>query len=182
MSPEIQDYLNQRTLTPELLKWAGSRIYDDRIEYVCYDEYGNDLGVIERRFTGTARFVVSLNTSDALYLVHRTLPHIFVQNEAVIVEGPADALALYQAGIQNVVALGGASNFGKRKLRLLRRYCDNLWFIFDKDSAGLKFFKSVKERQDFAVKTSITFTPREKDPAAFLANGGTIQEFRKLAL
>lgn len=182
MLQEIQNYLDLRFLTTDLVLWSGSRITEDSIQYVCFDEYGNELGVIERRFKSSPRFVLDLHSSDALFLLNKSLPYIYRANEAVIVEGPADALALHRSGLKNVVAFGGASNFGKRKLRLLRRYCDNLWFIFDKDEAGLRFFMNVRDKQKLIVKTSVSFTPREKDPAAFLAKGGSITEFRKYDL
>ncbi len=178
----LDKYLHERAITRRDLDEVGSTYSESGISYVVFDEYGREVGSIDRRFSQEPRFVLNFRSSESIFLFNSALPSIFASGEAVIVEGPADALALRRAGMENTVAFGGASNFGKRKLRTLRRYCDSFWFIFDRDDAGLKFFKNVRDRQKLVTDVWVTFTPEWKDPAEFLAKGGNIEDFRKLPL
>jgi len=176
----LTKYLAKRALEESDLYEAGSYYKNGVVYYISYDIRGVYLGHIERRLEGKPRFVNYLNTSENMFLIHMSLPYIYEANEAIIVEGPADALAMWKSGVRNVVAFGGASSFGKTKLRTLKRFCEAFWFIFDRDAAGLVFYNSVKERQKLAVTTYASFIPSgSKDAAEYIHNGGDIKDLRK---
>jgi len=53
----------------------------------------------------------------------------------IVVEGYMDAIALYNAGFENVVASMGTS-LTIDQARLIKRFCDNVFICFDGDAAG----------------------------------------------
>ena len=58
-------------------------------------------------------------------------------SDIIVVEGYMDALALYQAGFENVVASMGTA-LTKEQARLLKRYTDRVLISYDGDFAGQK--------------------------------------------
>lgn len=69
------------------------------------------------------------------YGLQETAKHIRTEDAAIIVEGYTDFLALYQAGITNVVATLGTALTADHA-RLLKRYTKNIYILFDGDEAG----------------------------------------------
>lgn len=69
------------------------------------------------------------------YGLHESAKHIRVEDAAIVVEGYTDFLALFQAGITNVVATLGTA-LTHDHARLLKRYTKNVIVLFDGDSAG----------------------------------------------
>lgn len=181
--PTFDEYFAERAFTREDLEFCGGDLVDDSIFFNIFDYAGNPQGFVERRLNSSPRYVNGMTSSDSLYPIHVTYPYIERANEAVIVEGPSDALALYANGIKNVVSFQGASNFGKRKLRLLRRHCENLWFIFDRDDAGVIFMNHVRGKMRIAFKVQGCFIPDgNKDPAEYIAAGKSIHDLVRLNL
>lgn len=69
------------------------------------------------------------------YGLYETAKHLRAADEAIVVEGYMDFLALFQAGITNVVAtLGTALTIDHAKL--LSRFTKNIVVLFDGDRAG----------------------------------------------
>jgi DNA primase len=54
---------------------------------------------------------------------------------AVVVEGEIDAIASWQAGVKNVVAIKGSA-LTEKQVDTLRRYCETVVLALDADSAG----------------------------------------------
>jgi hypothetical protein len=57
--------------------------------------------------------------------------------ELIVCEGELNAIALWEMGYRNAVALNG-SNLTSRQARLIRTYADRVIFFFDFDKAGLE--------------------------------------------
>jgi DNA primase len=76
------------------------------------------------------------NKSKVLYGLHETGKFIRAQDEAIVVEGYMDAIALYAAGIKNVVAILGTA-FTADHAKLLKRYTLNVKMLLDGDEAGI---------------------------------------------
>ena len=70
-----------------------------------------------------------------LYGLHETAKHILTEDQVIVVEGYMDLLALYAAGIKNVVANLGTA-FTQDHAKLLKRYTKNVVVLFDGDQAG----------------------------------------------
>ena len=99
-------------------------------------------------------------------------------DKVYIVEGYADALMLYQAGITNVCALMG-TNLTLRKLGLISRYCSKICLCLDKDEneAGQKATDDIVATlyrfnmcDDLSI---IDGMPLGTDPDEFIVQYGT---------
>ncbi|MGI6561165.1 MAG: DNA primase [Clostridia bacterium] len=101
------------------------------------------------------------------------------QNDMVIVEGYMDAISLYQAGIDNVVASLGTALTARQAL-LLKRYTDNVIICYDADLAGqtatLKGMDTLAEK---GCNVKVITIPEGKDPDDFIKKEGA-GAFRKL--
>jgi DNA primase len=90
----------------------------------------------------------------------------------LVVEGYFDAMRLMGAGIESVVAPMGTA-LTEDQAKLIRRYTDRVFLLYDSDKAGLKAtFRSGDEllRQGAAVQ--VVTLPEGEDPDSFVrANG-----------
>ena len=107
-----------------------------------------------------------------LFLLNKARQQIFTENKVYVVEGYMDAIAAFQSGLKNVVALMGTA-FTSRKIGLIARYCDNICLSLDVDEneAGQKATKkSICVINEFNLfKTiSVVDMPMKSDPANFL--------------
>jgi DNA primase len=75
--------------------------------------------------------------SRLLYGLERARRSIQEKQEAVIVEGYLDVLAVHQAGFTNVVSAMGTA-LSEHHLHLLKRYCRRIVLALDADAAGEK--------------------------------------------
>jgi DNA primase len=98
---------------------------------------------------------------------------------ALMVEGYADLISLFQSGIQNVVASSGTA-LTEDQLQLLGRFTKKLVLVYDADSAGsdatLRGVDLALE-QDFDVR--IVRLPQGEDPDTFVRKFGA-KEFRTM--
>jgi DNA primase len=87
---------------------------------------------------------------------------------AVLVEGYIDLISLYQAGIKNVVAPLGTS-FTQDQARLLSRYAEKIYLLFDSDRAGESaVFRSADLLFDAEMEMMIVVLPSGEDPDSFV--------------
>ena len=70
-----------------------------------------------------------------LYGLFHSKDSIRQEDNALMVEGYADLISLYQAGIKNVVASSGTA-LTEEQLVLIGRYSKNLTLVYDADTAG----------------------------------------------
>ena len=92
---------------------------------------------------------------------------------AILVEGYMDLLALYQFGIDNVVASLGTA-FTPEQAKLLARFARNVVVNYDGDSAGVKAAQRAIENllaKDFDIK--ILVLPDGNDPDDYIRANGT---------
>lgn len=104
------------------------------------------------------------NKSAALYGLDTARRAIAQEDCVLVVEGYFDALALYAAGIHNVVATCGTS-LTKGHLSLLKRYTRRVILVYDGDKAG----QNASERSlplflDEGLWPSFIGLPQGKDP------------------
>ena len=72
-----------------------------------------------------------------LFGLHKTKRALIEANCAIVCEGQLDLIALFEAGLNNVVAPQGTA-FTPDQARLLKRYVDEVVLCFDADEAGQK--------------------------------------------
>ena len=90
----------------------------------------------------------------------------------LVVEGYFDVLRLIEAGIESVVAPMGTA-LTEEQAKLIRRYTDRVFLLYDSDKAGLKAtFRSGDEllRQGTAVQ--VVTLPDGEDPDSFVRAHG----------
>ncbi|MGH2568688.1 MAG: DNA primase, partial [Bacteroidota bacterium] len=75
------------------------------------------------------------NKSRVLFGLFQAKDAIRAENNALMVEGYADLISLYQAGFQNVVASSGTA-LTEEQVQLIGRYTKDLTLVYDADSAG----------------------------------------------
>lgn len=107
--------------------------------------------------------------SQLLYAFFQAKDFIKKSQTVVVVEGYMDALASWQNGLKNVVAVNGTA-LTKRQLTLLKPYVKDLILSFDMDGAGQE-----AARRGFELTQDFEFTVK----ALTLAEGKDIADFAK---
>jgi len=94
------------------------------------------------------------------------------ENEAVVVEGYFDLIALYQSGIANVVASSG-TGFTPEQASLLARFCEKVVLMYDPDSAGVKAaFRACGIIYNAGLEPRLIRLPKGLDPDSFVREKG----------
>ena len=94
------------------------------------------------------------------------------QGSAIIVEGYFDHLALYRAGHTNVVATCGTA-LTPPHLKLLRRYAEKVYMLFDGDEAGRKAtVRSMELFLEEGFPARVVEVPSGDDPDTFIRREG----------
>lgn len=110
--------------------------------------------------------------SKVLYGLHAAKETIRKQGLAILVEGYMDVLALHQAGLDNTVASCGTS-LTREQAKILRRYTEDVLFVYDGDDAGLK---SMLSGIDILVASGLTpwiaSLPESEDPDSLIRKNG----------
>jgi DNA primase len=107
-----------------------------------------------------------------LYGLNRAGQSIRKLDQALIVEGYMDLIALHQAGVENSVASSGTA-FTDGQCRLLRRYSSNFVMVFDGDEAGKKAAARATEVASAQeLRPAVVMLPAGKDPDDVIKAGG----------
>ena len=120
------------------------------------------------------------NKSRVLFGLSHAREAIRQDDSVFMVEGYADLISLFQAGIRNVVASSGTA-LTEDQLRLIGRYTRNLTLMYDADSAGSNAMIrgiDLALAQDFDIR--IVELPEGEDPDSFVQTHGGAA-FRELA-
>lgn len=73
--------------------------------------------------------------SDLLFNLAKAKRQIRKSGQLILIEGQIDAITLFQAGLENVVATQGTA-FTEEMARLIRRYASQVTICYDGDEAG----------------------------------------------
>jgi len=107
--------------------------------------------------------------SAVMFGLDMALPAIRTENSVIIVEGYFDHLALYRAGIRNVVATCGTA-LTTTHAGLIKRHAARVYTLFDSDAAGLKAtFRSMELFLEQRMPAYVITLPSGDDPDSFLA-------------
>jgi DNA primase len=107
--------------------------------------------------------------SSVLFGLDMALPAIRTENAVIIVEGYFDHLALFKAGIRNVVATCGTALTGTHA-GLLKRHADRVYTLFDSDKAGKNAtIRSMELFMEQRIPAYVITLPAGDDPDSFLA-------------
>ncbi len=162
---------------------SGNGYYDqfrDRLMIPILDSQGRAIGFGSRTLTNEEpKYLNSpetplFNKGKTLFALDQAKAAIQKCDQALVVEGYFDAIALHGAGFkQTVAALGTA--FSQEQLRLILRYCQSkqVIFNFDADKAGVKATqRAIGEIEPLVnsgqVQLRILNLPEGKDADEFL--------------
>lgn len=107
--------------------------------------------------------------SSVLFGLDMALPAIRAKNSIIIVEGYFDHLALFRAGIRNVVATCGTALTATHAAQI-KRHADQVHMLFDGDNAGKK--ASIRSMELFLeqhMPAYVITLPPGDDPDSFLS-------------
>jgi DNA primase len=112
------------------------------------------------------------NKSRVLYGLFHSKDSIRQEDDALMVEGYADLISLYQAGIKNVVASSGTA-LTEEQLTLIGRYSKNLTLVYDADTAGSSAtVRGIDLALEHALNVRIVELPEGDDPDSFVQKYG----------
>jgi DNA primase len=115
--------------------------------------------------------------SAVLFGLDMALPAIRTENSIIIVEGYFDHLALYRAGIRNVVATCGTA-LTTTHTGLIKRHAAKVYTLFDSDAAGHKAtIRSMELFMEQRLPSYVITLPAGDDPDSFLAKN-PLEAFR----
>lgn len=163
----------KRGYKPELLEKAGLVVHRDnqyfdrfrgRIIFPLHDHYGNTLGFAGRVLEDKGDLAKYINTPDTLvykkgqvlYGLDVTKQDIKNAGFAVLVEGEIDAIASWQAGVRNVVAIKGSA-LTEDQVRLILRFCPKVVLALDSDFAGDQAARrgiEIAQKQGLEIKVA----------------------------
>ncbi|NNE14987.1 MAG: DNA primase [Saprospiraceae bacterium] len=115
------------------------------------------------------------NKSKVLYALHLAKTAIRKKDNCYIVEGYTDVISLFQNGVENVVASSGTA-LTSGQVRLVKRYTDNITFLYDGDAAGVKAAlrgMDIVLENDMNVK--LVLLPDNEDPDSYMRKVGTTE-------
>ncbi|MCC2625643.1 MAG: dnaG [Burkholderiales bacterium] len=135
---------------------------------------GRIIGAGEPKYLNSPETVL-FNKSNELYGLYESQRQIRDTNFVIVVEGYMDVIALFQFGIDNVVATMGTAAT-EEHIKKLFRICDDIYYCFDGDNAGQKAAWRALERSVGLVTDTkavhFLFLPKEHDPDSFIRKYG----------
>jgi len=110
--------------------------------------------------------------SRTLYGLYQAKEGMRGSSEVVVVEGYFDLLALWRAGVHNVVATCGTALTGDHA-RLLKRYAKRVLLLFDQDAAGRQAtFKAMEGLLPEGLAVATVTLDAGEDPDSYLIKQG----------
>lgn len=191
-------HAKRKHVEPEILEKAGLVIprkkndghYDrfrGRVMFPILSHVGKVLGFGGRILDGEAdqpKYINSpetrvYNKSRVLYGLYQGRHAIRRREEAILVEGYTDVIALHQAGVDHVVASSGTSLTGEH-VSLLGRYAQRILLLFDADEAGLQAAtRAITTVLEGGLAPYAIALPGGEDPDSFVRDRGA-EAFREL--
>jgi DNA primase len=190
----IREILKNRGLTPEASKefglgYSSGGFFGGRITIPIYNHRDQLVG-----FTGRATKEDQLakykNSADGILFNKKTLlfneqkayAHAIEAGSIIFVEGHLDVVAMWQAGIKNVVAAQGTSAPDPLVLQRLSRNIRNLILCFDGDTGGSKavgHFLQVAGPMALRgeVNINVVSLPEGKDPDDVIRSGDNLYNY-----
>ncbi len=175
-------YLEKTGLT----KVDGGRRSDrfrGRVMFPILSHTGRVLGFGGRTLQREAKIAKYLNSPESeIYHKSKTLYGLFQaknelsrEDECFLVEGYTDVISLHQAGVKNVVASSGTS-LTTDQINLVKRYTQNLTFLFDGDAAGIKAsLRGIDMVLQEGMNVRVVLFPDGEDPDSYAKKNSGIE-------
>ena len=152
--------------------------FRDRLIFPIYDVSsrvvgfgGRLLGPGEPKYLNSAESPV-FNKGKLLYALNWAKQAARRDERMLVVEGYFDAVRLIGAGVESVVAPMGTA-LTEDQAKLIRRYTDRVYLLYDSDLAGLKAtFRSGDELLSQGAAVQVVTLPDGEDPDSFVRAHG----------
>jgi DNA primase len=184
----LAKHLQRKGISPEqaeklglLRKKDGGGYYDtfrNRLLFTISDLHGRTIGFGGRVMDDSLpKYINSPESaiyrkSEVLFGLDLAKKGMREKGNAIIVEGYFDHLALYTAGFTNVVATCGTALTAPH-LKLLRRYAERVYMLFDGDDAGRKAtLRSMELFLEEGFPARVIEVPPGDDPDTFIRREG----------
>jgi DNA primase len=119
------------------------------------------------------------NKSRVLYGLFQAKEAIRSKEQAILVEGYADLISVFQAGVENVVASSGTA-LTEDQIQLIGRYAKTIVLVYDADSAGSQAaLRGVDLVIEGGLDVKVASLPAGDDPDSFVRKHGG-KEFQNL--
>lgn len=188
---QLREYLNEKGYDDRTLEDAGIVATSNRGEYYerfrgriifpVFSPTGKIVGfggrILPHSGKDLAKYINSPDTevyhkSHILYGLYQAKDAIRRKKFALLVEGYADVISVFQAGFENVVAASGTS-LTTDQLNLLRRYTTNVVLLFDADQAGRNAaMRGIELAIQAGFDVNIVVLPPGEDPDSFVRTKG----------
>lgn len=110
--------------------------------------------------------------SNILYGLYHGKSAIRDLDRCLLVEGYMDVIALYQAGIKNVVASSGTA-LTPEQIKLIKRFSKNVLLIYDSDRAGVNAaLRGVDLLLEQEMAVRVLLLPEGEDPDSYVKEHG----------
>ncbi|UFS72463.1 DNA primase [Geomonas sp. RF6] len=162
-------------------KSDGGKYYDtfrNRLLFTIADLHGRPIGFGGRVMDDSLpKYINSpespiYHKSEVLFGLDLAKKGVRETGSVIIVEGYFDHLALYRAGYTNVVATCGTA-LTTPHLKVLRRYAEKVYTLFDGDEAGRKAtFRSMELFLEDGMPAKVVQVPDGDDPDDFVKERG----------
>ena len=172
-----------------LIKAENNSVYDrfrGRIMFPIFTENGKVIAFGGRKIfedDPTGKYINSpetkiYNKSRILYGLNFSKEFIRASETVILVEGYMDFITLFEAGIKNVVASSGTA-LTEEQVKLISRYTNNIYILYDADLAGIKAAKrGIEIILNQNMNLSVITLPEGEDPDSMIKKFGT-EEFNK---
>jgi DNA primase len=158
-------------------------VYDrfrDRLMFPICNDVGEVIafsGRILQKDAEAAKYINSPETplfrkGNVLFGLHKTKRNLIEANSAIVCEGQLDLIALFEAGVTNVVAPQGTA-FTESQARVLKRFVNEVILCFDADVAGKKAAERSLDallQNDLIVR--VAEMPAGEDPDSLIRKNG----------
>lgn len=146
----LYNFLSKKKYSDEVLKDTGlfnweygkSGFFRERIMFPIRTWQGNCVAFSGRDLTGESRAKYKNSPDTMLYSkrnvlfgFYESIPMLKEKHEIIICEGNFDVISLHQAGLGYSAATCGTA-LTEEQIKLIKRYCDKVYFLFDSDAAG----------------------------------------------
>ena len=174
-----EDYL---TATGICYKNDRGELIDRYAGRVVFPWTGVSGKVVDSRTKGVSQKYVNSPDSEIfhkdheLYGIWQAKKAIAREDRVFMVEGQADVIAMYQCGIENVVANSGTA-LSLHQIHMLHRFTSNITLLYDSDAAGIHAaLRGTDMLLSEGMNLKVLLLPEGKDPDEF-ARTHTADEF-----
>jgi DNA primase len=176
-----------RGYNAELLKKLGlvtqyeRDFFRDRVMFSIHNLTGKTIAFAGRIMAKDPKQPKYINSPETeIYYKSKVLYGIFFAKKAIrqfdeclLVEGYTDVISLHQAGIENVVASSGTA-LTPDQIRLIKRFTENITFIYDGDKAGIKAaIRGLELALIEGLNVKLVLLPDNEDPDSFVQKVGS---------